>query len=614
MKLTVSDYGGAVAGPHALRRLVVPLAVAAAGLTIAMGASSAPQRATDACGVPDGAPVWFDYGEGPVKLDTRAVLARPGVVVATSGTAIPAYFRKRGAATTYFVLGLPKLVGQPSAPADPATMPAVADALYAKAAASTACATPWIALNELFGSGLPTPWSPTNAQYRADVLALMQGLAAHGAHPVLWVNGSPSLAADAATWWQQVAQAGSIAYESYFDARRISTLGSLLGNRRVRLGMRQTLAAFVAAGVPPSRLGLVLGFHSGLIAGAGGRQGLQPREAWLRVVKWETLAAGRVALDLHLGTVWAWGWGTFGAGSVDPDKPAAACVSLWTRSQSLCDGAAAGGAAFNASLTEGQIVLPAGVACNLYHSRRIRTADITALATFTGDRGSALDTLFGRIVFRSRVQVANDQVLAVEQQSIDRDFGGDRNAYLAALAQAHATLGVARNVIRDELKRRAIPALLAAAGSTQTPYDWEANWLSAESRTMICLRDELPGGGDIRADENRYVPIVQLPARLPFLSDDTTPPAAPVSAAAAVGKAVQLSWQAPADPDVAGFEVFRSATPGGPYDQLTTRPLVRELFTDTKAPPGVPSYYVVRAVDTSGNESDPSPELSATPG
>jgi len=41
------------------------------------------------------------------------------------------------------------------------TMPAVADALYAKAAASTACATPWIALNELFGSALPTPWSAT---------------------------------------------------------------------------------------------------------------------------------------------------------------------------------------------------------------------------------------------------------------------------------------------------------------------------------------------------------------------------------------------------------------------------------------------------------------------
>ena len=605
-----------------LRRTLVASAVLAVMLGAAALATSTPaargdttgRSTTDTCGVPDAAPIWADYGEGPVKPDTRKVLARPGVVVATSGTAIPAYYRKQGAATTYFVIGLPKLVGQPSAPADPATMLAVADALYAKAAASTACATPWIALNELFGSALPTPWSPTNAQYRANVLALMQGLAAHGAHPVLFANGSPSFAGDAAIWWQQVGQAGSIAYEAYFDARRISALGSLLGNRRVRLGMRRALASFVAAGVPPARLGLVLGFHSGIIAGAGGRQGLQPRESWLRVVKWETLAARQVAADMHLGSIWTWGWGTFGAGSVDAAKPAAACVSLWARNQTLCDAPSAGGASFNTSLTEGQIALPRGVACNLYHSRRILSADITRLAAFTGDRGSALDTLFARIVFRNRLQVGNDEVLAVEQQSIDRDFGGDRNDFLAALAHAHATLGIARNVIRDELKRRAISAILASVGSDQAPYDWQAGWLTTEARTMICLRDELPGGGDIRVDDNRYVPIVPLVARLPFLFDDTTPPAAPEAGAAPVGKTVQLSWRAPIDPDVAGFEVFRSATPGGPYTKLNTRLLIVAGFTDTTAPTGVPSYYVVRTLDTSGNESEPSLELSATPG
>jgi hypothetical protein len=597
-------------------RGAVSVAVLLAGAigAAALARSTPAAGGTDACAVPVTAPIWVDYGEGPVKPDTRAILARPGVVVTTSGTAIPAYFRERGAATTYMVLHLPNVVGQPATPADPATMPAVADALYAKAAASTACATPWIALNELFGASLPTPWSPTNARYRGNVLALMQGLAAHGAHPVLFVNGNPSFAGDAAAWWQQVGQAGSIAYEAYFDARNISGLGSLLGNRRARLGMRRALASFVAAGIPSARLGLVLGFHSGLIAGAGGRQGLQPREAWLRVVKWETLAARQVAADMHLGSVWVWGWGTFGAGSVDADKPAAACVSLWARNQTLCDAPTVGGAAFNASLTEGQIVLPPGVACNLYHSRRILSADITRLAAFTGDRGSALDTLFARIVFRSRVQVGNDQVLAVEQQSIDRDFGGDRNAYLAALAQAHATVGIAQNVIRDELKRRAIPALLAAAGNDQAPFDWQANAMTTEARTMICLRDELPGGGDIRIDDNRYVPIVPLLARLPFLFDDTTPPAAPDAAAYAAGKAVQLTWRAPIDSDVSGFDVFRSPTPGGPYTKLNARLVILDGFADTTAPLGLPSYYVVQAVDTSGNESVPSPELTVTPG
>ena len=425
-------------------------------LAVALGAaalarSTAAASVSDACGVPVTAPVWFDYGEGSVKADTRAVLARPGVVVAASGTTLPTYYRKLGAASAYFVIGLSKLVGQPSAPADPASMPTVSDALYAKAAASTACATPWIALNELAGSGLPTPWSPTNTTYRANILALMQGLTAHGAHPVLFANGNPNFVGDAANWWQQVGQAGSIAYEAYYDARRVLARGSLIGNRLVRLGMRKTMASFAATGVPTARLGLVLGFHSGLIAGAGGRQGLQPREAWLRVVKWETLAASQVAADMHLGSIWAWGWGTYGAASVDPDKPAAACVSLWARSQTLCDASTAGGPAFNTSLTEGQILLPPGVLCNMVGSRRIRTADVMRLAAFTGSRSSALNTLFGRIVFRNRVTISNDQVLAVEQQSIDRDFGGDRSAYLAALTQEHATLGMARSVILDEL-------------------------------------------------------------------------------------------------------------------------------------------------------------------
>ena len=47
------------------------------------------------------------------------------------------------------------------------------------------CATPVIVLNELSGPGLVTPWSDNNAQYRANVLAFVQDLAALGAHPVL---------------------------------------------------------------------------------------------------------------------------------------------------------------------------------------------------------------------------------------------------------------------------------------------------------------------------------------------------------------------------------------------------------------------------------------------
>ncbi len=605
-----------------MSRLAAATAVAASlgaiVLALAPGAEPAPTRASDACGLPDDGTVWLEYAEGPVRPDTRAVLARPGVVVTTSGTAVPRYFRAHGAATTYFVLHLSRLVGQPAAPADPATIQGAADALYAKAVASTACQTPWIGLNELFGSAAATPWSPTNAQYRANVLALMQALAAHGARPLLFVNGAPFLGGDATAWWQQVAQAGGIVYESYFDAPRARSLGPVLGSRRMRLGMRSVIAQYESIGIAPDRLGVALGFHSGGGQGAGGRQGLQPREEWLRVVKWEALAAKQVAADTSLGSVWSWGWGTFGPASADPDKPAAACVYLWARDQSLCDGPAAAGPAFRASLVEGQIVLAPGVYCSLSGGRRIATADVTRMTKLLGDRHAAIDALAARAIVRTVAPISFSKVLSVETGAIRRSFGGSRQAYLQALAGDHATLTMAREVIRDELRRQAIASLLMAKSVPQAPLEWTEARQSKALTTAICRKDDLPGNGDFPRSDLRDIGAVPLAAKLPFLFDDRTPPAAPTPPTAtpavtpAVGS-VTLAWSFGREADLAGYEVFRASTPGGPYTKLTTMLLPHPTFVDRTALPGVPSYYVVRAVDTSLNESDPSAEVSATP-
>src|SRR5712691_8679583 len=183
----------------------------AAAILLAFAAPVSSARTVD-CGLPAATPIWIDYGEGSLTPDVRAVFARPGVVVSTSGTVLPTYYRSHGAATTYFVLHLPALVAQ--------------------AVASSGCTTPWLALNELLGAGSPAPWSPTNAQYRADVLMLMQQLAAGGAHPVLLVHGDPTVAGDTAEWWREVAQTGGVAYEAYYDAPHTYGLGPLLGNRR----------------------------------------------------------------------------------------------------------------------------------------------------------------------------------------------------------------------------------------------------------------------------------------------------------------------------------------------------------------------------------------------
>lgn len=586
--------------------------VLAALLTVLVaGPSARSAGARHECGLPDALPLWIDYGEGPVPQEVRAVFRRPGVVVAASGTTIPQNYRNAGAATTYFVLQLPRWVGEPSEPADPATIQQAADRLFDQAVQSTACTTPWIALNELLGSQLATPWSATNAVYRANVLALVQRLAERGAHPALLVHGDPNVAGDAAAWWRNVGAAAHIVYEAYYKAPNISRLGPVLGMRRVRIGMRGVVRRFAGLGIPRERLGFMLGFQ--VAPGAAGREGLQPREEWFRFVKWNAQAARQVALDERTSTIWSWGWGVFGPASVDPDKPAAACVYLWTRDPALCDGPAAAGPGFNADRNEGLIVLPTGIQCAV-PGGAVTSASVTALGALTRDPQMALTALFARAVLRTRVPVPQAEILRVEREVTDRVFDGSTRAYLRRLARRHATRAVARGVIADELRRQLIVQLPEAQTPEQPPLVWSANVESAAIDAATCLRDVMPGTGDFPRSDAREVGVVPLSAFLPFLFDDRTPPAAPQGLVAAPGTAsVTLDWVDARESDASGYVVYRAAAPGGPYVRLTLAPLTRSNFVDATAPAGVPSYYVVRAVDTSRNKSDPSAEASATP-
>ncbi len=600
--------------PPLSRSLRVPLAAAAVALLLlALPASSrATPRDVSPCVLPSAAPLWIDYGDA-LTTSVRDVLARPGVIVTSGGKPISAYYRAHGAATTFFELHLPSLVGQPATPADPASIPDAAAKLVGQAVATAGCSTPEIALNELFGSNATAPWTPTNATYRANVLALMQGIAAAGAYPVLLIHGAYTIAGATADWWSQAAQSGEIVYEAYYDASHISELGPLMGNRRMRRGIRGFARDFTGVGIPPSRLGVMLGFHSLVQPGIGGRQGLQPPEAWLRVVKWEALAARQVASETRLASIWSWGWADFSA-PPDPDKAAAACVYLWTRDSTLCDGPTAAGPAFNTSVVEGQIVLAPGIQCSLA-GHRVRTAAVTELAALTRDAHTALTALFGRASLETAAYVPEAQVLAVERRAIQRDFHGSQAAYLAALHRRHATVAVARGVITDELRRRAIGQMLMSTSSPGTVLQWTADRETAAGDTAICLHDAMPGYGNFPASDSLEIGVVPLPARLPFLFDDRIAPAAPagLTATPATGQ-VALAWAYGAEADLAGYRVLRGASASGPFTLISKTLLDRPAFVDTTAPAGVPSYYEARAIDSSGNASAVSPPLAATPG
>ena len=99
-----------------------------------------------------------------------------------------------------------------------------------------------------------------------------------------------------------------------------------------------------------------------------------------------------------------------------------------------------------------------------------------------------------------------------------------------------------------------------------------------------------------------------------FSMPDTTAPDAPTGLTATpYSGGVSLSWTANIETDLAGYNIYRSATMGEPYTKINTSPISGTTYTDSPLTNGTPYYYVVRAVDTSTNESDNSNEVSATP-
>ena len=437
----------------------------------------------------------------------------------------------------------------------------------------------------------------------------MKRLHDRGARPVLFVHGDPNTDGAAADWWRQIANTGSIVYELYFSGARLSELGPVLGSRRVREGGRGFVSQFKGIGIDPAKLGIALGFHSALTAGIGGRQGLEPVEAWLRVVKWEALSTAQVAKDTGLGSIWSWGWALFGG--TDLDKVVTACAYLWARDPKLCDAPTKAGPAFNTSRTEGQIVLPAGATCT-FDGGTVATAAVDGLAAVIHDGHSAVSAAFSSALLQSGAPVPDAAVAGAEQVAIAR-FRGKQRGYLEALTRSHATRAVARRVVQDELRRRAIAQKLASSGGGETTLEWTAEHEASTVATAICLHDELPGSGDFPISENREVGVVPVLARLRFLFSDRAAPAAPSTPTVTSGGAgiIALVWSYAAEPDLAGYRVYRSTTSGGPYQPVGPF-LDRPAFIDATVPRGTTVYYVIRAVDTSGNVSAPSAEVART--
>jgi hypothetical protein len=103
-------------------------------------------------------------------------------------------------------------------------------------------------------------------------------------------------------------------------------------------------------------------------------------------------------------------------------------------------------------------------------------------------------------------------------------------------------------------------------------------------------------------------PVVESAASNEVCIDitDVTPPAIPAGVATLAGaEVVEVSWSPSAEPDLAGYRVYRAPEGGAPA-RLAELPAGQTTWRDASPARGGLHLYTVTAFDKSGNESAPS--------
>jgi len=92
------------------------------------------------------------------------------------------------------------------------------------------------------------------------------------------------------------------------------------------------------------------------------------------------------------------------------------------------------------------------------------------------------------------------------------------------------------------------------------------------------------------------------------------PPKAPTGLVALAGDGrVSLDWADNAETDLAGYDVYRATTSGGPYTKLTDSRQATSNFVDATATNGTNWYYAVTATDAGNNESNRARDVLSQP-
>jgi hypothetical protein len=161
----------------------------------------------------------------------------------------------------------------------------------------------------------------------------------------------------------------------------------------------------------------------------------------------------------------------------------------------------------------------------------------------------------------------------------------------------------------DSTNHTAAPTVLLDAGS------WRVVWTRPSDLTVLQSQEFTHAGGPRTLASVTYQEDVAL--RIDRTGGgDVTPPPIPAGLGAATGAngSVSLSWNPVQAADLASYRIYRSTTPGVPTDadhRVATLVPAQTTYTDSTTIAGTFYYYVVTAVDGSGNESAGSTEAAS---
>ena len=122
-------------------------------------------------------------------------------------------------------------------------------------------------------------------------------------------------------------------------------------------------------------------------------------------------------------------------------------------------------------------------------------------------------------------------------------------------------------------------------------------------RTLSLPRTGAPASEVIESNSSEILTVIPK---------DTFPPTAPGSITiASRGGLVSIFWPASSEPDVIGYNVYRSDDEKV-WTKITARPITTITFSDKQVKANQKYFYQITAVDNAGNESPRSETLSET--